>query len=146
MQTLRSRIGRVVTAAALAVAGGMLAVPVAAQAEESALFEFTDQQQRDTFVIKLTNPDRIAEARRILSGEEQRRTHVMGRFIKRPADYNPRWGFQYDPDTIQFFEVAIEVCDSSIQYLEDHLDEAGGAFLPGYFWCPWASKLTREIK
>ncbi|WP_420845269.1 BP74-related protein [Nocardia arizonensis] len=30
-------------------------------------------------------------------------------------------------------------------YTEDHLDEACGAFLPGCFWCPWSSRLTREI-
>ncbi|WP_460722683.1 BP74-related protein [Nocardia heshunensis] len=59
---------------------------------------------------------------------------------------NPGWDFSLDPNTISFFTVAIEVCDSSIEYLEDNLDEACGAFLPGCVWCPWSSRLTRELK
>ncbi|MGW4194013.1 BP74-related protein [Streptomyces sp. NPDC005004] len=26
------------------------------------------------------------------------------------------------------------------------LDEAGGAFLPRGCWCPWTSRLTREVQ
>jgi hypothetical protein len=46
---------------------------------------------------------------------------------------------------VRFFEVAIEVCDATMPYVEDHLDEVGGAFLPGGYWCPWTSRLTREV-
>jgi hypothetical protein len=98
------------------------------------------------FVFELTDEDRIAHARRILSGEEKERVHVMGRLKKNPKPYNPKYSFHLDPDTIHFFEVAIEVCDASPIYVEDHLDEAGGAFLPGLHWCPWASRLVREVK
>jgi hypothetical protein len=108
-------------------------------------FAFTDVSGKE-FVFRVTNEQRIAEARRILSGEETMSVHVMGRIRKQPVEYNPGWSFHLDPDTITFFTIAIEVCDSSIQYLEDHLDEACGPFLPGCFWCPWSSKLTREIK
>jgi hypothetical protein len=45
-----------------------------------------------------------------------------------------------DPNTITFFTVAIEVRDASIDYVEDHLDEACSAFLPG-----WSSRFTREV-
>ncbi|MFD0362136.1 calmodulin [Nocardia sp. GCM10030253] len=107
-------------------------------------FAFTDYSGKE-FVIRLKNEQRISEARRILSGEETMSIHVMGRIRKQPADYNPGWTFHLDPDTITFFTMAIEVCDSSISYLEDHIDEACGAFLPGCFWCPWSSRLTREI-
>jgi hypothetical protein len=41
--------------------------------------------------------------------------------------------------------MAIEVCDANMMYVEDHLDEAGGAFLPGNHWCPWDSRVTREV-
>jgi hypothetical protein len=109
-----------------------------------AYFGFTDYSGKE-FVIQLTNEQRIAEARRILSGDEEMSVHVMGRIRKIPAPYNPGWSFHLDPDTITFFTMAIEVCDASIGYVEDHLDEACGAFLPGCFWCPWSSKLTREI-
>ncbi|MFC8529088.1 calmodulin [Nocardia sp. NPDC057227] len=107
-------------------------------------FAFTDYSGKE-FIIRLNNEQRIEEARRILAGEETMSIHVMGRIRKQQVDYNPHWSFHLDPDTITFFTMAIEVCDSSITYTEDHLDEACGAFLPGCFWCPWSSKLTREV-
>ncbi|WP_437727156.1 BP74-related protein [Sorangium sp. So ce861] len=97
------------------------------------------------FIFETTDEARIAHARRILSGEEPHEVHVMGRIVKRPAPYNPGWSYHLDPATIAFFSVAIEVCDASATYVEDHLDEACGAFLPGCHWCPWSSKLTREV-
>jgi hypothetical protein len=97
------------------------------------------------FVIKLVQPDKISLARRILAGEENEKVHVMGKIIKRPVEYNPGWSYHLEPESIQFFQVAIQVCDAPTRYVEDHLDEVGGAFLPGGFWCPWRSKLTREV-
>ena len=41
--------------------------------------------------------------------------------------------------------MAIEVCDASMQYVEDHLDEACGMLLPTCLWCPWSSKVVREV-
>ncbi|MGX1543694.1 BP74-related protein [Streptomyces adustus] len=35
--------------------------------------------------------------------------------------------------------------DAGPRYLEDHLDEACGALLPGCHWAPWNSTLTREV-
>ncbi|GAN05457.1 calmodulin [Mucor ambiguus] len=113
---------------------------------ETAYFAFQTQERSNEFIFQLTDDAQIAHARRILSGEETDSVHVMGRIRKRPADYNPSWSFQLDPATINFFSHAIEVCDASVAYTEDHLDEACGAFLPGCFFCPWTSKLTREVK
>ncbi|UQA55554.1 calmodulin [Polyangium aurulentum] len=97
------------------------------------------------FIFEVTDEARIAHARKILSGEEQNRVHVHGRIMKRTAPYNPTWSWHLDPATIDFFEMAIEVCDADMQYVEEHLDEACGAFLPGCHWCPWSSKLSREV-
>ena len=98
------------------------------------------------FVIQLNDEERIQKALDILSGKEKDAIHVHGRLVKRQQPYNPRFNFYLDPDTISFFEVAIEVCDANMMYVNDHLDEACGAFLPGCHWCPWDSKLTREVK
>ena len=111
-----------------------------------AYFRFTDTDGEPRYVIKLIDDAKIAHARRILRGEEQEKIHVHGRIIKRTADYNPGWNSHLDPNTIDFFSVAIEVCDASIRYMEDHLDEAGGAFLPGGHWCPWSSRLVDEVQ
>ncbi len=63
--------------------------------------------------------------------------------MKEPADYNPLWSYHLHPDSIDFFEYEIEVCDATIQYVEDHLNEVGGSFLPNNFWCPWCSRLIK---
>ncbi|MFY2559086.1 calmodulin [Corallococcus terminator] len=110
-------------------------------------FAFTQQSSPGTeFIIELTDDKTISHARKILSGEETNEIHVHGRIIKRTQQYNPKFSFHLDPSTINFFTMAIEVCDANMRYVEDHLDEAGGAFLPGNHWCPWDSRLTREVK
>lgn len=103
------------------------------------------QRPDQEFIFQLTDPEKIQHARDILSGKEKGRVHVLGRLIKRTQPYNPRWSFHLDPSTVSFFEMAIEVCDANMMYVEDHLDEACGAFLPGCMWCPWDSRLTREV-
>jgi hypothetical protein len=110
----------------------------------TAYFAF-EQDYNQEFVFELNDDEKIAHARRIISGKETERVHVMGRIQKRKAPYNPQWGFMLDPGSITFFAHAIEVCDANMQYVEDHLDEACGAFLPGCQWCPWSSRVVREV-
>ncbi|MET9655454.1 calmodulin-binding protein [Streptomyces sp. NPDC006510] len=109
-----------------------------------AYFEMTDIT-RSRFVVKLVKEREIQHARDLVSGATEEEQHVVGRLIKRPAAYNPGWSFHYDPETVHFFDYAIEVCDATLPYVEDHLDEAGGAFLPGLYFCPWTSRLVREV-
>lgn len=108
-------------------------------------FQQQDWAGYQEFIFELTDEKLINKALKILSGEEQKEVHVQGRIVKRPAPYNPNWSYHLDPRTIDFFELAIEVCDARMQCVEDHLDEACGPFLPGCHWCPWDSKLTREV-
>ncbi|CAO5186172.1 BP74 N-terminal domain-containing protein [Frankia sp. AiPs1] len=115
-----------------------------AAAAGPAYFVITDITRQE-FVIKLTQSDDIAHARNLLRGETHDRPHVLTRIVKRPAAYNPWWSFNNNPEVTDFFDQAIEVCDATIPYVEEHLDEAGGAFLPGGLWCDWTSRLVREI-
>jgi hypothetical protein len=109
------------------------------------LFKFHCPPDRARFVFLTTDPVRIEHARRILSGEETEAVHVSGVIVKSPAPYNSRWRFHLDPETISFFAVAMEVCDATITYVAEHLDEVGGSFLPSSRWCPWTSRLIREV-
>lgn len=145
---MRSLFAKIIGSAVLGLAILATAVPAQAatvRAEDSAAyFVFTDITRAEA-VLKITDPDKIAHARALLSGESTDRPHVVGRISPRMAPYNPRWNFHYKPETVDFFDHAIEVCDATIPYVEEHLDEAGGVFLPGYVWCPWTSKLVREL-
>ncbi|SEO56710.1 BP74-related protein [Actinacidiphila rubida] len=118
--------------------------PVRAAAESPAYFEMTDITH-ERFIVKLTKAADIEHAREIVSGETTDRPHLLARIVKRTAPYNPRWSYYANPDTTQFFDHATEVCDATIPYVEENLDEAGGAFLPGLVWCDWSSRLVREI-
>ncbi|MFF0460745.1 BP74-related protein [Streptomyces mexicanus] len=139
MRRLLAKLGGLAAAAMLTVG---MAHP--AQAADRAYFEFRDITGSKA-VFELTDEAKIQQARDILSGKERNEIHVVGRIVKRTASYNPRWSYHLDPSSVRFFEVAIEVCDATMPYVEDHLDEVGGAFLPGSYWCPWTSRLTREV-
>ena len=121
-----------------------LGVPAAAHAGR-AYFVFDVPPFPERFVIKLNRPNQIAHARRILAGLEPEAVHVMGTIVKRKTRWNAPWSFHLAPKSIEFFSFAIEVCDSSIGYVEEHLDEVGGELLPGNVWCPWGSRLIAEI-
>lgn len=111
---------------------------------EAAFFEIDVPPHPETFVVKLRDPERIEHARRVLAGEETA-VQVMGKVGRRAKPWNVPWSFRLTPRSVEFFEVAIEVCDANIAYVEEHLDEVGGAFLPGRVWCPWGSRILREI-
>jgi uncharacterized protein (TIGR03437 family) len=98
-----------------------------------------------TFVVQITNPVTVQQARALLTLPESERPHVQGTVVKAPAGFNAPWGFHVDPVSVGFFEISAEVCDANAQYVQDHLTEVGGAFLPGNHWCPWNSTLLAEI-
>jgi hypothetical protein len=112
---------------------------------EVAFFEIEVTPFPETFVVKLRDPALIQHARFVLAGQKDLAPHVMGKVGRRAKPWNEPWSFRLTPRSIEFFEVAIEVCDANISYVEEHLDEVGGAFLPGRVWCPWGSRLVREI-
>ena len=103
-------------------------------------------QDADRFIIKLTDTTKIQKARNILNGTETDTISIMGTVVAQTADYNNNWSYYLDPESINFFEAAVEVCDAGMRYVEDHLSEVGGAFLPGNKWCPWNSMLVTEIE
>ncbi len=120
-------------------------VQQARKVPEEAYFQFDYPPYPETFIFKLTDLAKIEEARAIVSGQKSNR-HVMGSVVQRPVGYNLPWSYHLDPASITFFDFALEVCDATIRYVEDHLDEACGAFLPGCTWCPWGSRLIAEVK
>jgi hypothetical protein len=133
------RRGRVL----LLFAGLLAARP--ASAHRAAFFVFDYPPGPDTFTIRLVDSARIAEARRILRGDETLAIHVMGKVRRRRARWNRPWHVILAPRSIRFFEVAVEVCDAAIAAVEQHRSGIGGAYLPGRTWCPWGSRLLREV-
>lgn len=110
----------------------------------SAYFAFRQDPDQE-FVFQLIDAQKIEHARRIVSGTETDRVHVIGRVKLGKQPYNPEWSYHLDPTTINFFAAAIAVCDANMAYVEEHLDHAGDTFLPGFHWCPQDSRIFREV-
>ena len=69
----------------------------------------------------------------------------MGNIVKGTTPYNPLYDYHLDPDSIRFFENAIEVCDADISLV--YPGEWCSQFLPGPCpWCPWRSTLLEEVR
>lgn len=113
---------------------------------EQAYFKIGFEGEADlTFTILLTDAAKIQEARDIVQGVQTDAVSVLGTVVKTSVFYNPYWSYHLAPESVEFFESAIEVCDAHPQYVEEHLDEVCGAFLPGCTWCPWSSVVVEEI-
>lgn len=110
-----------------------------------AYFTFTDASD-ETFVIRLDDPDLIAHARALLAGTVTDEARIGGIVTKAPADYGIGWSYHLAPDSIFFFDMSTEVGDSTMRYIEDHLDEIGGHLLPGSVWTGWSSQLVDELE
>lgn len=100
---------------------------------------------RSEFTVKLVQEREVQHAKDLVSGATNEEPHVVGRLRTYPAMYNPGWSFRYDLETVHFLSYAIEVCDATLPYVEDHLDEVGGPLPPGLVFCPWTSEIVREV-
>jgi hypothetical protein len=107
--------------------------------------QLSPQKELKHFIFEVRGRARIEEMRAALANPSNPKRHVSGILDPSKAGYNPQWSFHLVPDTVSLFEMAIEVCDANVIYVEAHLDEVGGNFLPKSFWCPWSSELESEV-
>lgn len=119
-------------------------LPAKEEESEAAYFQFEYPPYPETFIFELTDPEKIEQARQMLSGQT-RSQHIKGSIIKAPAAYNSPWSYHLEPSSIEFFDFAIEVCDASILGVENNLELVCGSFLPDCTWCPWGSRLIVEV-
>lgn len=116
------------------------------KANEAAYFQVEDASDSlKPFLIKIVDPAKIEHARKILSGDEKCKIHLSGLIVKETISYNTDWSFHIDPTSIDFFQVAIELCDATMEFIEANLNDIGGSTLPNNHWCPWSSKLIAEL-
>jgi Ca2+-binding RTX toxin-like protein len=109
-----------------------------------AWFTFTDASD-ETLVFRLNDPALVAHAGALLAGDETSDPRIGGTVVKTPVAYNIGWSYHLDPASVFFFEMSTEVGDSTMRYIEDHLDEVGGELLPGSIWTGWSSTLVDKL-
>lgn len=88
----------------------------------------------EEYRILLTDPADIAIAEQLLAGEEAPR--IPSGVIVRGGDGGVNTGYSWhiDPDTVEFAEVTIELCDGLPSYVED-------GSLSGDRFCPWSAEV-----
>jgi hypothetical protein len=98
------------------------------------------------FIFKTADPVLQEKILSILGGAPIREQRIRGNIVLGRTEYNESWPFHLDPDSIELFSLSTEVCDATPMEIEEHLPELGGSFLPNNEWCPWSSRLVREVK
>ena len=123
------RIAALVMAAAIAAT---LTACVSAPPERIvATFEVAGAE---TYKIELVTPELIDHAQRLLDGEDVAGI-PLGRVVRGEAGVNEPWSWHIDPETLEFAEVTIEVCDGLPSFVEDETVTSAD-------FCPWSAKVV----
>jgi hypothetical protein len=89
----------------------------------------------EEYRILLTDPEDIAVAEALLAGEEAPR--IPNGMIVRGGDGGVNVGYSWhiDPESLQFAEFTVELCDGRPSYVED-------GSLSGERFCPWTAEVV----
>lgn len=93
-------------------------------------FAVEDEQYR----ILLTDPADIAIAEQLLAGEEAP-SIPSGLIVRGDPSVNTGYSWHIDPDSVEFADVTIEVCDGVPSFVED-------GTLEGDRYCPWGARVV----
>jgi sterol desaturase/sphingolipid hydroxylase (fatty acid hydroxylase superfamily) len=96
--------------------------------------EFLVAVDRETFVLRATDPETIRLATDNFRGRNA--TFPIGPLRAGAGGFNAPWSWHFDPDRVRMAEIAIEVCDGRPSYVEEQLQD----FLAGY--CPWGARVV----
>jgi len=88
----------------------------------------------EEFRILLTDPVDIVIARRLLDGKQAPRI-PNGRIVRGETGVNVGWSWSIDPDSLEFADATIEVCDGLPSHVED-------GTLTGDRFCPWSAEVV----
>jgi hypothetical protein len=87
----------------------------------------------EEFRILLTDPADIEIANSLLAGEEAP-TIPNGLIVRAEPGVNAPWSWHLDPESIEFADVTMEVCDGLPSHVED-------GTLAGDRYCPWSAEV-----
>ncbi len=108
------------------------APPATAFPEGSVIVTF--QVEAEQFKVLLTDPVDVAIAAALLAGDEAP-TIPNGLIVRDGPGVNAPWSWHLDPDSIEFADVTVEVCDG----LPSHVEERT---LTSDRYCPWGAVVT----
>lgn len=92
-------------------------------------FDVKGEQYR----ILVVDPDNVAIAQKLLSGQEAP-SIPNGLIVRGDPSVNTGWSWHIDPQSLEFADVTTEVCDGKPSFVED-------GTLSGDRFCPWSAKV-----
>ncbi|GAB4194610.1 MAG: hypothetical protein OHK0022_10810 [Roseiflexaceae bacterium] len=90
--------------------------------------------ESETYRILLTDPVDIAAARKLLGGE-QGPAIPNGKVVRGDPDVNTGYSWHIDPNSVEFVDMTIEVCDGRPSDVEQQI-------ITSEQFCPWAAKVV----
>lgn len=108
--------------------------PAASPTGEATAYVATFAVENEQYRILLTDPADIEVARRLMAGE-QAPTIPNGLIVRGDAGVNTGYSWHIDPQSIEFVDMTIEVCDGLPSFVED-------GTLEGDRYCPWGARLV----
>jgi sterol desaturase/sphingolipid hydroxylase (fatty acid hydroxylase superfamily) len=114
--------------------GGFLVAGCGSERDSRPDAEFLVAVDRETFVLRATDPETIRLATENFRGRNA--MFPIGPLRRGDGGFNAPWSWHFDPDGVRMAEIAIEVCDGRPSYVEENLSD----FLAGY--CPWSARVV----
>jgi hypothetical protein len=90
--------------------------------------------EAEGFKVLLTDPADITIAQALLAGEEAPPI-PNGLVVRDDSGVNAPWSWHLDPDSIEFADITIEVCDALPSYVEEE------TLTPDDRYCPWSARV-----
>lgn len=87
----------------------------------------------ETYQVLLTDPADIAIARQLLAGEEAPRI-PNGLVVRGDPGVNTGYSWQIDPESIEFVDMTMEVCDGRPSDVEQEI-------ITSDRYCPWSAEV-----
>ncbi len=117
-------------------AGGGTAQPSATLAVDAPVIVTFEVNEGDRFKVLLTEPEDIAIALRLASGEDA--PDIPNGRVVRETGVNEGWSWSLDPEDFEFADVTIEVCDGLPQDVEDGIVTSDR-------YCPWSARVVEVV-
>jgi hypothetical protein len=92
-------------------------------------FRVVDEEYR----ILVTRADLVAHAQALLDGSDEA-TIPNGLIVRGDPGINAPWSWHIDPDSLEFADVTMELCDGLPSHVED-------GTLAGDRFCPWGAEV-----
>lgn len=107
---------------------------------EEAVFRI-EACEDESFQALIRDPEVIQEAERLIGAGQQR--IINGDLRRGDGGFNSPWSWHMDPQTVQFADATIEVCDGCPHMVEEDLDywiDTVGRF------CPWTTRVVERVR